>query len=359
VSLTIDLHKALARRDQGALFVDVRTPAEFAEATIPGAVNVPIFSDEERARVGTLYKQQGKEAARKLGVELVSPRIPALIEQVERALGAQRRLVVVFCWRGGMRSKAVTSFLDLAGIPARQLLGGHKAFRGQVLEFFEREPWGRVLVLRGMTGVGKTKQLKRLAAQGYPVVDLEGLANHRGSAFGALGLGVQPRQKMFEALLFDELRRHLDRGWVLTEGESRYIGRLLVPPSFFAAMQQETSLWVDVSLEGRVRNILEDYPAKEELRELFVNPIRNLKERLGAERVEAMLALLQEGNWQELVRELMEGYYDPLYRHTLPERRIEVCLDGPEAELRLKEAIEALLSRQPCAMAAPEAGTTP
>ncbi|MBE0596798.1 MAG: tRNA 2-selenouridine synthase, partial [Desulfuromonadales bacterium] len=132
--LTITLEQALELRDKGALLVDARTPAEFAEATIPGAVNIPIFSDDERARVGTLYKQEGKAAARHLGVELVAPRIPALVRQAEAALAGRKAPMVVFCWRGGMRSKALATFFDLAGLAARQLQGGHRGFRAQVRE---------------------------------------------------------------------------------------------------------------------------------------------------------------------------------------------------------------------------------
>ena len=190
--MTIDLDQALAAREKGALLVDVRTPAEFAEATIPGAINVPIFSNDERAEVGTLYTQVGKVQARTRGVELVAPKIPALLAAVREAHTQRTGPVIVFCWRGGMRSRALTAFLELAGTPARQLLGGHKAFRRLVLDDLEAGIWGRVLVLRGMTGVGKTVMLTRLTAEGYPVIDLEGLANHRGSAFGGLGLPDQP-----------------------------------------------------------------------------------------------------------------------------------------------------------------------
>ena len=183
---TIELEKALEQRRKGALLVDVRTPAEFAETTIPGAVNVPIFSNEERARIGTLFKQREKKAARKLGIKLVAPKIPVLMEQVEDAYQGHPGPVIVFCWRGGMRSRAMTSFMSLAGIPTRQLIDGHKGFRRKVLNFFEQPEWPPVFVLRGLTGVGKTQVLHKLQQQDYPVIDLEGLANHRGSAFGAL-----------------------------------------------------------------------------------------------------------------------------------------------------------------------------
>jgi len=340
----ISLERALALRDRGALLVDARSPAEYAETTIPGAVNVPILDNDERAEVGTLYKQVGRQAARLRGVEIVAPKIPALLAQVE----AQRPAglpVVVFCWRGGMRSKALTQFLELAGIPARQLKGGHKVFRSLVHGFFEHGEWGRLLVLRGLTGVGKTGLLQRLAAEGYPVLDLEGLASHRGSAFGNLGLPPQPTQRMFEALLWDVLRRVPPGSYALTEGESRHIGRVALPLRLYQALQVETSIWVEAPLERRVRNILADYPARDSLRQQFAVPLRALKERCGRQTVEEFLALLERGAWEELVRELMLRYYDPLYRHTFPERRIEVMLE-PESTgfARLKAAIAELLA---------------
>ncbi len=345
IQATIELDKAMQLRRKGALLVDVRTPAEFAETTIPGAVNVPLFSNEERARVGTLYKQQGKAAARKLGIELVAPKIPRLLEQIETARQGCRGPVIVFCWRGGMRSLAMTSFLNLAGIYARQLIGGHKGFRCLVRTFFEQQQWPPIYVLRGLTGVGKTLVLHRLTEQGYPVVDLEGLANHRGSAFGGLGLQSQPSQKRFEALLWERLQGLVDAEYLVTEGESLHIGRLLVPKAFHQAMQTQTSLWLSASLEFRTRIILEDYPALDQLRDQFERPICALKEKLGRKRMEEFLVLLQQGEWETLVRELMIHYYDPLYLHTLPERRVEIDLEPFDAGVdRVATALDRLAS---------------
>jgi tRNA 2-selenouridine synthase len=344
MSITISLEQALAMRDKGALLVDARSPDEYAEATIPGAINVPVLDNAERAEVGTLYKQTGKRQARQRGVELVAPKIPSMIEQVARLQAETSQPVVVFCWRGGMRSLALTQFLELAGIPARQLFGGHKGFRRHVLDFFEHGRWAKLLVFRGLTGVGKTHYLQRLAEHGYPVVDLEGLANHRGSAFGNLGLPPQPGQKTFEALLWDELRKVPCDGYILTEGESRHIGRVALPARFYQALQIETSIWLQASLEARVRNIIADYPAVDSLKEGFTQPIRALKDKLGKETMNRYLDLLEAGSWPELVRELMVNYYDPLYRHTLPERRIEVDLEPEETVVkRLQSAVAELL----------------
>ncbi len=346
MSLSISLQDALSLRDKGALLVDARSPAEFAEATIPGAVNVPLLDDEERRQVGTLYKQEGKSAARQLGVKLVSGKIPGFVDQVMAAKSPGSPPVVVFCWRGGMRSRAMAQFLDLAGLPARQLQGGHKVFRKHVLDYFATGDWGRMIVLRGLTGVGKTALLHRLQEAGRPILDLEGFANHRGSAFGNLGLAEQPSQKMFESLLWDQLRHLGVQDYVVTEGESRHIGRLVQPPRLYESLQREVSIWINAPLELRVDNILADYPVGSELKEAFLGPLRALKERLGKETIAELEGLLEAGRWQDLVRELMVRYYDPLYRHTLPERRIEVEIRNPDGDLRaLQEAIQKILAR--------------
>jgi len=345
MSISISLQQALSLRDKGALLVDARSPAEFAEATIPGAINVPILDNAERAEVGTIYKQTGKQQARRRGVEIVAPKVPALVEEVASRQASTALPAIVFCWRGGMRSLALVQFLELAGIPARQLSGGHKGFRRMVLDFFDQAPWGRLLVLRGLTGVGKTHYLHCLAHHGYPVLDLEGLANHRGSAFGNLGLPPQPNQKMFEALLWDVLRKVPGDGFALAEGESRHIGRVALPVTVYRALQTETSIWLEAPLDMRVRNILADYPAVDRLKEEFVPPIRALKNKLGNDTMTRYLQLLNEGRWSDLVRELMVDYYDPLYRHTQPDRRIEVNLEPEELAVdRLRAAVDHLVN---------------
>jgi tRNA 2-selenouridine synthase len=345
---TISIEQALALRDRGALLVDARSPAEYAEGTIPGAINIPIFDDAERAQVGILYKEAGKNKAKRLGVELVAPKIPGLIDQVEAVLAGKKGPVLVFCWRGGMRSFALATFFDLAGIPTMQVEGGHKAFRAVVRDFFAHGEWGRLLVLRGLTGVGKTRLLKMLQKDGYPVVDLEGLANHRGSAFGNLGLEPQPSQTYFEALLWDEMRRIPANGYALAEGESKHIGRLILPARVYAALQVETSLWIEATIEARVRITLDDYPARDELKEAFLRPLALIRPRLGGENHDRLLGYLHAGRWDDLARELMLLYYDPLYHHTCPERRICVTIADDEADLaELKGAIARILAESP------------
>ena len=344
---TISIEQALALRDRGALLVDARSPAEYAEGTIPGAINIPIFDDAERARVGTLYKEAGKTKAKRLGVELVAPKIPGLIDQVEAAMAGKKTPVLVFCWRGGMRSFALATFFDLAGIPTMQIEGGHKAFRAVVRDFFAQGEWGRLLVLRGLTGVGKTRLLKMLQTMGYPVVDLEGIANHRGSAFGNLGLAPQPSQTYFEALLWDEMRRIPPDGYALAEGESKHIGRLILPARVYAALQVETSLWIEAPIETRVRITLDDYPARDELKEAFLRPLALIRPRLGGENHDRLLGYLEAGRWDDLARELMLLYYDPLYRHTCPVQRITVTIADEEPDLTALQRAIAQIRKHP------------
>ncbi|PLX92832.1 MAG: tRNA 2-selenouridine(34) synthase MnmH [Desulfuromonas sp.] len=343
----IDIDEALRRRNNDALFVDVRSPDEFADGTIPGAINVPILTNEQRAEIGTLFKNDGPDAARQRGMHLVSPKIPQLIEQIIQQRRSPRQSIIVFCWRGGLRSRAMTAFLQLAGYPAFQLRGGHKVFRRHVLDFFEHGSWARMLVLRGLTGVGKTRILQQMDQAGLPVVDLEGLANHRGSAFGGVGLGNQPSQKNFEALLWDRLQSVDKQGWALTEGESRHIGRLLLPLRFYQSLQTETTLWLETSMDNRVRIILEDYTVDELPKDAFVQPIESIKCRLGKEETEQMLDLLHRKQWHQLISELMIKYYDPLYRHTRPDDRIEISIDPfAKDQSELKQAVDRILATE-------------
>ena len=328
-------------------FIDVRAQIEYLTGAIPGSCNMPILDTRERELVGTAYKQKGQSEAIALGHELVQgqvkhDRVTAWVE-----FACSRPATHVYCWRGGMRSLALTQFLELAGVPARQLSRGHKGFRRHVLDFLENGQWGRLIVFRGLTGVGKTHYLHRLVEAGFPIIDLEGLANHRGSAFGNLGLPPQPTQKMFEALIWDVLRKIPQEAFVLAEGESRHIGRVALPVQLFNSLQIETSIWLKADLSTRVRNILSDYPAIDSLKTDFTVPIKALKERLGNKTVSRYLELLDAGKWSELVRDLMENYYDPLYQHTLPKRRIEVDLDPEETALeRIQSAISSVLDNR-------------
>jgi tRNA 2-selenouridine synthase len=240
------------------LVVDVRTPLEYAEDHLPGAINVPLLSNEERVEIGIIYKQAGPHAARQRGLELTSPRFPAMVGEIDSHAGG--RPILVYCWRGGLRSRTVAVILDLTGYKALQLEGGYKSYRQQVVSYFEHfTPPCPLVVIHGLTGVGKTTFIHGLCRERCAVIDLEGLANHRGSAFGALGLDRPPGQKRFESLLWDEFRKAKRGKPVILEGESRRIGRLSLPGNMYDVMAGSAKVWCDASIGTRVARLIEEY----------------------------------------------------------------------------------------------------
>lgn len=294
------------------VLIDVRSEGEFTEATIPGAVNLPLLNDSERTEVGKIFTQSSPAAARKLGLRLVSPKLPQLVARAEE-LGRERPLVL-FCWRGGMRSRALAQVFDLMGLPVYRILGGYKAYRHQVVEFLVQEFPFQVVVLRGNTGVGKTELLANLRRAGYPAIDLEGLANNRGSVFGDVGLGAPPSQKAFEAYFYEDLRLFRDRGYVIVEGESKRIGRINLPLSFYKAMQSGTQILICDNLESRVKRLVEEYTRLPGALEQIREALQRLRKTLGHLKVDELERLVCEDQ-EAFTRILLQEYYDPLYAY--------------------------------------------
>lgn len=294
--------------------IDVRSPGEFAQGHIPGANNIPLFSDAERAVVGTLYKQQGRDAAMLEGLRLVGPKLAGIVEQA-KAMAPDGK-VRVHCWRGGERSASVAWLLEkAAGMQVFTLKQGYKAFRHHVLQSFILPR--RLHILGGYTGTGKTQLLKHLEAHGQQVLDLEGLANHKGSSYGGIGTGQQPSTEHFENLIWDRLR-HLDQErptWV--EDESQLVGRAKIPDAFFARMRTAHLFFVDRPQEERVDRLVHDYGAypKQDLADATLR----LRKRLGPQNTQAALEALDKGALHDVAR-ITLGYYDKTYRHGLASR---------------------------------------
>ncbi|MGM0854836.1 MAG: tRNA 2-selenouridine(34) synthase MnmH [Bacillota bacterium] len=233
-------------------FVDVRSPSEYREMTIPGSMNIPVFNDEERAEVGTLYKQVSKERATERGLEIFSGKLPNFIKEFKKLDGE----IVVFCWRGGMRSKAAATFLDLMGVKTSRVQGGVRAYRHWVLsemETFEVKP--QAFVLNGGTGIGKTAILKQLQKEGYPILDIEGVANHRGSIFGQIGL-TPSNQKTFDSLLLQELMELQETPFILFEAESKRIGKLLPPDFLVEKKESGFHIIIEMPMKERVKHCI-------------------------------------------------------------------------------------------------------
>ena len=292
--------------------VDARTPLEFAEDHLPGAINVPLLSNDERVEVGTLYKQEGAHLARIRGLELTAGRFPQIVAEI--AATAAGRPILVYCWRGGLRSKTIASILDLTGFPVKQLVGGYKAFRNQVAAYFDNfTPNAPLVVLHGMTGIGKTTLLGLLAERGESIVDLEGIACHRGSAFGSLGLSQKNlTQKRFETLLWDRFRKLPVGKYIYLEGESRRIGQMTLPGNLYDVMGESIKVWCTASLETRVRRLTDEYGLKEYEAGL-TEALERIKKRLGGDKYAEIAGYLLRWEMEPFMTELIVSYYDKLY----------------------------------------------
>jgi tRNA 2-selenouridine synthase len=291
--------------------VDVRTPLEYAEDHLPGALNVPLLSNEERVEIGILYKEQGPHAARKRGLELTAHRFPEMVESIARA--AQGRPLLVYCWRGGLRSKTVTSILDLTGYQAVQLVGGYKSFRTHVTDYFTPfTPPAPLVVLHGMTGIGKTTFLLDLKEKGHSTIDLEGLACHRGSAFGQLGLNQTLTQKRFETLLWDQLRKAPAGVPLIIEGESERIGRVSLPGDFYPKMAQGIRIWCYAELATRVGRLIEEYGLPEYKDEMAV-ALQRIRKKLGGKVCDELAGNLERWELEPFMSGLVCDYYDKVY----------------------------------------------
>ncbi len=296
------------------LVVDVRTPLEYAEDHLPGAINVPLLSNEERVEIGTLYKQTGPKEARIRGLELTAGRFPQIVHEIGEA--AAGRSILVYCWRGGLRSKTVTSILELTGYDAVQLQGGYKSFRNQVVARFESfVPPAPLVVIHGMTGIGKTTFILGLSRSDFSVIDLEGLACHRGSAFGELGLSQDVTQKQFESLLWDAVRKVPKDRPLIVEGESKRIGKISLPGNFYEVMQESVKVWCHASLETRVERLIAEY-GRAEYQEGMADALLRIRKRLGGEKYEEIAGYLTRWEMEPFMTELVRNYYDKVYYKT-------------------------------------------
>lgn len=302
----------LADQKKGELvLIDVRSPSEYAQATIPGSINIPLFDDEERAEIGTLYKQVSVEAAKARGLEVVSAKLPAFMKQ----FAAIPEKKAVFCWRGGMRSRTTATLLSLMDIHAYRLSGGYRAYRHWAVAMLENMPFDPpAYVLHGHTGNGKTAILRTLKQKGYPVLDLEGLAGHRGSVFGEIGLRAC-NQKTFDSLLLNELLRYQKAPYVLMEAESQRIGKAVIPELVMAKKDQGTHIRIDLPVHARVQTILEDYRPWEYPTDCL-RAFERIESRIHRPIAVEIRDSLENGKYDRAVELLLLHYYDPRYSYT-------------------------------------------
>jgi len=317
---------------------DVRSPGEYNHAHIPGAHSLPLFTDEERKVVGTTYKQESREQAIKTGLDFFGPKMKKLVEEVESLFAGRKpglttqdsRLILVHCWRGGMRSAAVSWLLDLYGFKVYTLVGGYKKFRNHVLDTF-KFPF-RFNILGGFTGSGKTELLKSLEEKGEKVIDLEGIAKHKGSAFGNIGMPEQPSQEMFENLLAQKLneagvqrsddgshtsnlRPQISGIWL--EDESQRIGHVNIPNDLWATMRRSPVFYLDIPFEERLKHIVQEYGQLDI--ERMIGAIERISQKLGPQHAKSAILCLKEGKITESFEILLQ-YYDKFYFRSLHNR---------------------------------------
>ena len=316
-----DINIQEARQNRSLRFIDVRSPGEYAQGTIPGAVNIPLLDDNERALVGTTYKQKGSKQATELAMEIVSPKIPHYMRELTDHL-RDGQAPLIFCWRGGKRSKAMATFADLFEIPVYRLEGGYRAYREYVVERLSRTKLGMpTIVLHGLTGVGKTLILERLEARGEPVLDLEKLAGHRGSAFGSLGEITPRNQKSFDSLLLEKIEELEHAPYVFVEAESKRIGRVLVPDFIMQAKEKGVHLYMEAPMELRVKRILDEYHPEgtdeQQFQQKVLGAISRIEKKLASDVRNALKDSAEAQNYAHLVFLLLTEYYDPRYEYTM------------------------------------------
>ena len=297
--------------------IDVRSPAEFALDHVPGARNCPVLDNEERARVGTLYTQVSIFEARKVGAALVARNIARHIEEQFRERAREWR-PLVYCWRGGKRSGAMTHILRQVGWDARQLAGGYKSFRRAVVaDLKQKIPALTFRVICGMTGTGKSKLLQQLAARGAQVLDLEALAEHRGSLLGSMPGIAQPSQKMFETRLWQALRALDPAQPVYVESESRKIGDVRTPESLLTRMWSSDCIVIHAEMNVRVELLLSEYRHLTLDRALVQDRLDCLIPLHGRERIEVWKVLADGGDWHAFVETILTQHYDPSYQKSI------------------------------------------
>jgi len=315
--------------DESHLILDVRSAAEYKNGSVSGAVNVPLFNEDERSVIGTIYKHGGQEKAIAQGFSYVEGKIGELLSAFEPF---RKKPLAVFCARGGMRSRSIVNLLNQSGYTARQLTGGYKQYRHNVLEFLDSYA-PKIIVLHGLTGTGKTRLIQALGSS----IDLEEMAKHRSSLFGGLDR-VPNGQKTFESLLANTAK-DLGQEPYFVEGESRKIGRVFIPKAFAMAMKSGVLVNITCSLEKRIERIIEDYPVEgAEKKDAILNILLSLKQSMGTVRVEEMCDLFNSNQLSELVRILLVDYYDLRYARSMSEYTFDLEVSSES----ISEAVEKL-----------------
>jgi len=321
------------------ILLDVRSPAEYDHAHIPGAISFPLFSNEERAQVGTCYKQRGRDLAVELGLQIVGPKLASFVQHAKQL--TRDRLLRIHCWRGGMRSGSMAWLMETAGFQVAVLDKGYKGFRQWVRETLAVEK--NILTLGGMTGSGKTAVLHELANQGEQILDLEALANHRGSSYGALGLPPQPSTEQFENLIAMEWAKLDSIHPIWIEAESRMIGTCRVPDEIFRPLQQAPILQLERSRPERIANLMQVYGSANQVD--LIKATERIARRIGGQHAKVAIEQIQHNHLESAIA-LVLDYYDKTYQYDLQKRN---CVIHSVNAVQQTDVEAAILLRQKAA----------
>lgn len=317
--------------------IDVRSPAEFDQGHIPGAVNLPLFDNEERKVVGTLYKNSGRETSVLAGLDFVGLKMSGFIKEIKKQTSSKE--IFIYCWRGGMRSAGMAWLFEFSGFYVSVLKGGYKAYRNYIRDQFD-EPL-KLRVLGGKTGSGKTEILYKIAELGEQIIDLEKLAHHKGSAFGDLGQEKQPTIEWFENLLYEQLSKLNLQNRIWVEDESLSIGTVIIPKSFFLQMRMNPVIFLDIDISVRIKRLVEEYGSFS--KEQLINAVNRITKRLGGLATKQSIESILE-NDLETTTSLLLVYYDKGYLKGLskrdPDKVFHLNIDNYEVGEIARQVIE-------------------
>ena len=326
---------------QNSIIVDVRTPKEYEEDHIPESINIPIFDDDERAIIGTLYKQKGKEIAVKTGIEITSPKLQDFYNKY-LTLSKQYNQIILYCFRGGMRSGSLVNFLNEMGLNVLKISGGYKSYRNYVLDYLENLSMKhQFIVLHGHTGTGKTQLLEALEEKGCCVLNLEALAQNSGSVYGEIFYsGKAPTQKWFDSRIVKILRESKFKN-VLMESESKKIGKVTLCKSFWDTMTDGKHILVNSSAQNRVIRLVKDYTkynTKDD--EYLKKSTVRLKDTIGTKAVEDLINKIENKDYEYVAHFLILNYYDKLYSYSIDKYKYDMSVSSDEIDLAVSKILE-------------------
>jgi tRNA 2-selenouridine synthase len=326
-------------RIRNFLVLDVRSPQEFVQGNIPGAVNIPLFTDAEHSLIGTLYHQQGRNDAIVKGLDICLPKTSDYLQQIRKTKATDN--ILVYCWRGGMRSALMAEVFSTAGYQINILCGGYKSYRKFIRSGFSKEV--TIVVLGGYAGSGKTLLLESLANQGEQVINLEKLAKHKGSVFGALGQGNQPTNEQFENNLYSHWSVLDSSRPIWIEDESRMIGNVTLPEPLIKRLSEEIMIRMEVPLSARINRLVQDYAGFD--KSLLAEAILKIKERLGGGNTKEAVSSLLSGHYEKTA-EILLAYYDKTYQFSMgkrnPGKTFQLTITSGNVEENAKKLIDYL-----------------